>query len=207
MHPVVREFVRRQFSHSERSHYISAIVVFLDRDIVKLRPALTSEVSYHVLQIWTAKAELLINCGEYLKALSVLDESRRALLRNGYSEEFVRLAASLFESLEWNEALITDSKGYDDVYKDFIDAFTQLGRFIETENYIKKFEGTVSGATARFVAVCDMRTYLYWTQDKYDLAKDWGKRGVDMKVKSHLDTRHDCSHNLALSFRERCGCR
>ena len=72
LHPVIKEFIRRQFTHTERSHYISAIVVFLDQNIVKLRSSLDSEVSYHTLQIWTAKAELLINCGEYLAALLVL---------------------------------------------------------------------------------------------------------------------------------------
>jgi tetratricopeptide (TPR) repeat protein len=202
LHPLVREFVRRQFSVSERSQYITAIVVFLDRYIVKYRPVLAAEISYSVLQNWTAKTELLVNGGEYLQALAVLEEARGPLLRKGYAEEFVRLATALFGRLEWNEALITDSKTYDDVYKDFVDTLIQLGRFDDAELYIKKFEETVSGATARHVAVCDMRTYLYWTQGKHDLAKEWGKRGVEFKTKSHIDTRHDCSHNLVLARRD-----
>ena len=202
LHPLVREFVRRQFSVSERSQYITAIVVSLERLIVKFRPVLATEVSYSVLQNWTAKAELLVNGGQYLQALAVLEEAKRPLLRNGYAEEFVRLATALFGVLEWNEALITDSKTYDDVYMDFVETLTQLGRFEDSDNYIKKFEETVSGATARHVAVCDMRTYLYWTQRNYDLAKEWGKRGVEFKTKSQLDTRHDCAHNLALARRD-----
>jgi tetratricopeptide (TPR) repeat protein len=202
LHPLIREFVRRQFSHSERYQYILAIVVFLDRYIAKYWPGLASEVSYGVLQNWTTKAELLINGGEYIKALQVLEEARRSLLQNGYSEEFVKLAATLFENLEWNEALINNSKTYDDVYEDFMDTLTTLGRFAEAEKFIKKFEDTVSGATPRRIAVCNMRTFLYWTQEKYDLAKEWGRRGVQFKSKNQLDTRHDCEHTLALARRD-----
>jgi tetratricopeptide (TPR) repeat protein len=202
LHPLVREFVRRQFSHLERSPYISAIIVFVDKYILKFRPALDKDVSFSIIQYWTAKVELLINSGKYLNALLVLEEASGALLRCGYSEEFLRLAVSLFGNIEWSETLAADSRAYDDTYNDFINVLTQLGRFSETDHYIKKFEETISGATARRVLVCNMRAYLYWTNGEYGHAKEWGKRGVELKTKGDLDTRHDCSHNLALAQRD-----
>lgn len=202
MHPLLREFVRRQFSQSERSPYISAIIVFFDQIIVKFRSSLAKDVPYDVLQNWTAKVELLINGGDYEQALSVLDEIRRPLLRSGYAEEFVRLAIALFTDFQLSESAVLDQKVHDDVFKDLVEVLAQLGRFAEAEDYIRRFEQTVAGATARYVALCEMRTYFYWTRGDLELAKEWGKRGGEVKSAGNLDTRHDCGHNLALAQRD-----
>jgi len=202
LHPLVREFVRRQFSQSERSPYISAIILFFDQIIVKFRPTLSSEISYSVLENWTNKAELLMNSGQYVEALAVLHEARFALLRAGYTEEFVRLAVTCFGDIDPGEAALTDSSIYDDVYKDFTEALSQLGRYEEAEDYITRFEKTVNPGTARHVAVCQMWTYFYWTRGNFDRAKEWGKRGVEFKSNNNLDTRHDCAHDLALAQRD-----
>ena len=202
LHPLLREFVRRQFSQSERSPYISAIIVFFDRLIVKFRPSLGEDVSYDVLQNWTAKVELLINSGELQQALLALDEIRTALLRNGYSEEFVRWAIALFVNIDLSEPADTDQKVQDDVLIELVEVLSQLGRFADAEDYAGRFERGVAGATARYVALCSMRAYLYWSREDLELAKEWGKRGVEVKAKGNLDTRHDCGHNLALAQRD-----
>ena len=47
-----------------------------------------------------------------------------------------------------------------------------------------------------------MRGYSYWLRWDFDKAKEWAKRGVDLKSSAHLDTKHDCSHTLALAQRD-----
>ncbi|MDX6765250.1 MAG: AAA-like domain-containing protein [Candidatus Methylacidiphilales bacterium] len=202
LHPLLREFVRRQFSQSERSPYISAILLFFDQMIVKLRPTLGQDVSYEVLQNWTAKVELLINSGEVLKALLALEEIRKPLLRNGYAEEFVKWASALYANIDLSLPAGADQKIQDDVLIELVEALTQLGRFADAEEFIVRFERGVAGATARYVAACGMRTYMYWTRGEFELAKEWGKRGVEVKTAGNLDTRHDCEHNLALAQRD-----
>ena len=202
LHPLIREFVRRQFTVSERSPYISTIIVFIDKIIVALRSRPEDEVSHTVLQSWVAKVELLINSGDYNQALIVLQEARRPLLRRGFAEEFVRLAVSALAIHEWTEATSTDMQGYDEVIEILVDVLSQLGRFSEAEEYISRFAQTVPGATARYVCLCNMRTHCYWLQEQFELAKEWGRRGVELKAEVQLDTRHDCSHNLALAQRD-----
>jgi len=202
LHPLLREFVRRQFSQSERSRYISAIIVFFDRLIVKFRPSLGEDVSYEVLQNWTAKVELLINSGELQQALLALDEIRSALLRNGYAEEFVRWGMALFTNVNISEPADTNQRVQDDVLIELVEVLSQLGRFADAEDYAGRFERGVAGATARYVALCSMRTYMYWSRGDLELAKEWGKRGVEVKATGNLDTRHDCGHNLALAQRD-----
>ncbi len=202
LHPLLREFVRRQFTKSERSHYISAILVFFEQVIVKLRPALAESSSFDVLQNWTAKIELLINSGDLGAALVSLEEAKRPLLANGYSEEFVRLASALFANVDPNESSSLDQKTHDDVFSDLVEVLSQLGRFSDADTFADRFEQTVSGATARYVALCDMRAYSFWSRDAMALAKEWARRGVEIKLQGNLDTRHDCGHNLALAQRD-----
>lgn len=202
LHPLLREFVRRRFSQSERRPYISAIIVFLDQFIVAIRDSLTGGVSFDDLQNWTTKVELLINQGEYREAAIVLHEVKTALLRSGYSEEFVRLCIALFTHYESREASGTDQLKHDDLVHDLTSVLAQLGRFEEAELYIGRFEQTCAGATARSVLVCQMRTYLNWTRGNLGLAKEWGRRGVEIKTTGNLDTRYDCGHELALAQRD-----
>lgn len=202
LHPLLREHVRRQFSKSERGPYISAIIVFFDELIGVYRDHLGRDLPFEVLQSWTGKAELLINRGDYVPALAVLDEIRRPLLRLGYNEEFLRLGQGIFGNMDWREAATIESRVYDDVFKDWVEIFEQIGRSSEADEWMRHFEQSIPGATARYVALCDMRTYVYWLRESYELAKEWGRKGVELKAAGQLDTRHDCQHNLALAQRD-----
>lgn len=202
LHPLIREFVRRQYSQSERSPYISSIILFFDKVIVSMRGNLNDNSPYALIQNWTTKVELLVNSGDYLQALVVLDEVRPALLCNGYTEEFIRLAVALFSVFDWTDVNACDKLEFEGVCKDLVEVLAQMGRFDESEDFMKRFEDIVAGATSRYVCLCQMRTYHYWTKGEYDMAKDWGRRGVDLKQQSNIDTRHDCAHDLALAQRD-----
>jgi len=47
-----------------------------------------------------------------------------------------------------------------------------------------------------------MRTYSYWLRGDFEAAKDWGRRGVDLKRTANVDTKFDCAHDLALAQRD-----
>lgn len=202
LHPLVREFVRRQFSINQRTQYIAKILIFVDRAIEQLRPILTVASSFDTLQHWTMKVELLMNCGDYKQALKVLDEADEFLRSSGYSEDFVRLAERIFGSCDWGSSELVDTNEFEDICAQLVVILSELGRFRDAEDYLKRFEHTTAGATARYISVCRLRAYFYWSQQDYELAKEWGQRGVQLKASSDIDTRYDSAHDLALAQRD-----
>ncbi|HEY4308371.1 MAG TPA: SIR2 family protein [Pirellulales bacterium] len=202
LHPLVREFIRREFPRGERNRFISAILVYFDKIIVKLRPSLSRRPTFDTLQYWTAKVELLVNSGNYHDGLLVLYEAANALVFGGFSEDFVRLANSVLSILNWSDSEVVDSIAFEYTCENLVEVLSQLGRFDEAEFELARFERTTAGATARYICVCRLRVYLYWSKGEFDLAKEWGRRGVALKIESHLDTRHDCGHELALAQRD-----
>ncbi len=202
LHPLVREFVRRQYSQSERMPYIGAIIAFLNDTIAILRPNLRSEMSYAILQNWTTKVDLLTNSGNYIDAILVLEEARVPLQVKGYSEEFIRLAIGVLSIVDWADLALADSKGFEDIFKSLVDELDQMGRFSESDEFINRFESIVAGATSKYVLLCEMRCHHYWCMGDFELAKEWGRRGVELKKNSSIDTRHDCGHDLALAQRD-----
>jgi tetratricopeptide (TPR) repeat protein len=202
LHPLVREFIRQQYSRPDRNRYIATIMVIFDRAISKLRPILSIAANFDTLQNWTGKAELLVNSGDYRGALAVLDEASNVLHSSGFSEDFVRLAYRVLAICDLNDSATVDSTAFENTYEHLIIVLSELGRFEDAEEQLVKFEHTTAGATARYICVCRLRTYFYWSMKQFDLAKEWGQRGVSLKASSNIDTRHSCAHDLALAQRD-----
>src|SRR5262249_50919475 len=77
-----------------------------------------------------------------------------------------------------------------------------LGRFSEAEVWIRHFEETITGKTARYILFCKVRAYSAWLKFDFPTAIDWASKGVDLKSSSNLDTAADCAHTLALAKRD-----
>ncbi len=195
------KYLRYHFDPTERHRYIISILGVLEKAITKIGKKIHNDSPFSLVEKWTSKVELSINCGRFGDALAALDGVGSSPLRRGYSEEFARLAQSIFAKLEWTDELAND-QNHDEVFDDLVRVLTQLGRFSEADEYIHRFEDTITGKTARYICLCNMRCYSYWYRKDFDLAKEWGKKGSELKGVGRLDTRHDCLHNLALAQRD-----
>jgi hypothetical protein len=200
LHPLIRDFIRRRFQRAERTPYIDSIIHFCDRMITKFRCVVFS-VSTDVLENWTAKVELCLECGRYSDALESLHEVTGALFSHGFSEEFIRLATPVLESYQTTPDQ-SELKRHDGVSKELISGLTQLGRSEDVEIAIDRFAKTVSGKTARYILLCYVRAYAYWLLFDFDKSKKWASEGVRFKSETNLDTQFDCSHVLALARRD-----
>jgi tetratricopeptide (TPR) repeat protein len=201
LHPLVREFVRRQFTPSDRSRYISVIIRFFEDVLAKLRPSLSGSLSFGALRNWTMNIELLVNRGDAPSALVMLHEVQDALVSGGYTEEFIRIGLVVLSICDFNDSVVTEAASFEDVCRSIVSVLSEFGRYDEALNLICRFEAT-SAATSRYVLVCDMRTYYHWNKGEMNVAKEWGTKGVTLKTTGSVDTRHDCSHNLALAQRD-----
>jgi tetratricopeptide (TPR) repeat protein len=202
LHPVIKSFILNEFPKSEREKFIIRISSIFDKVIKKLKGSISGGTSFVILENWTLRAELAINAGKYQDALEALSDVTMPILSAGHAIEFVRVAKRLFEDIDYTNAILNEYKHFDDVFSDFVDTISQLGRYEECEFFLTKYEGIILGKSARYVNLCNMRCYMYWSTGKYDLAIDWGNRGVKLKNETNIDTRHDCQHNLALANRD-----
>jgi tetratricopeptide (TPR) repeat protein len=200
LHPLVRDFVRRHFPMAERAHYIASIIDICDQMIRRFRSSIFS-VPFSVLENWTAKIELCLECGRYSEALEALAEVDISLRRNGYSEEFVRLAIEVLDKCK-PSGDEKELSHLDHIYQNVVESLTELGRFREADEYISRFEETIIGKTARYVLFCNVCGYSFWFRKDYKNAKEWAGRGVELKTGANLDTKHDSSHTLALAQRD-----
>ncbi len=200
LHPLVRDFICRRFPKEERAPYIDSIIHFYNNMIGRFRGILLN-APYSVLENWTSKVELCLRREQYEEALDVLSEVRSSLHKNGYPEEFVRLAVEVLAPLtptednEWH-------KKYDKIYQDLVETLAQLGRFKESDLWLSRFEKTIAGKTSRYVLFCNVRACRYWLESDFASAITWAQCGVALKTSSNLDTDHDCSHTLALAQRD-----
>ena len=47
-----------------------------------------------------------------------------------------------------------------------------------------------------------MRSYTFWVRKNFASAIEWGRRGVDLKRSTDVDTRDEINHTLALAERD-----
>jgi len=88
------------------------------------------------------------------------------------------------------------------VFRTLISSLSQLGRKVDADALLSSYEQSITGKSSRYINLCELRCYFHWCQTEFALAKEWGLRGVDLARNSHIDTKFDPSHNLALARRD-----
>lgn len=202
LHPLVRSFITTEFPRVERRQYIVKIASFFDKLILKLTDRVSKGPSFSMMENWICRAELALNAGLYEDALKALDDVATPLLGSGYQEEFVRIASKLFIDIDFSTAIAEEYNHFDSMICDYVDVLSNLGRYKECEEIIDKYEKHIPGKSSRYVNLCDMKTHHYWVKCDYEKAKFWGGEGVKLVHDRNLDTKFDCSHNMALAQRD-----
>lgn len=202
LHPMVREYVKRQFPKQDRKRFIDHIVRYIDRLIAQYRPQLSLSPGFSILDIWTQRAELMVNAGAYEEALQTLEEIRSVVIDHGYAEEFTRIALRLYSEIDWVSAIANDYAGFDATLTALTTELSQFGRHSEVEQLLNRYESSIHGKGSRYIALCSERCYSLWFQHKFEEAMIWGGQGMGLKDATQIDTTHDCSHNYALAERD-----
>lgn len=200
LHPIIREFVRTSFPRKDRERYVGPIMGFLDQMIGRFKSLLGEDPSYEILEPWLRKAELQISFGHFEEATSTIADIATPLINRGYSEELIRLARHLFADIDWAEACLS-YKDFDDVYSHCIKKMIEYGHYA-TEDLLKRYEHAISGKSAQYILLCDLKCYSAWSQENFDSAIRWGREGERLKTLTSVDTTYSTRHNLALSLRD-----
>jgi len=200
LHPLVRDFIRRRFKKEERVPYIHSIILFCDRMILELRSKIT-QAPAKLLENWTDKVDLCLECGRYDEALDVLLEVDSYLRKNGLVEEFIRLAVEILNvAVEGDDNILTAKR--DRLRGHLIHSLSALGRYREADEQIERMAKSIPAKTARYVLLCDIKAFSYFLRGEFVNARNIALEGSDLKRVTNIDTEYDCEHNLALAKRE-----
>ncbi|MCD4781228.1 MAG: SIR2 family protein [Candidatus Omnitrophica bacterium] len=202
LHPLVKEYVWKNFSKQERVKYITLFVKFYDQVIAVLKPKLSHESPLSVFENWTSKIELEINKDDYKSALTSLQEVATPILTAGYVEEYIRITHLFFLNVDWLKAVYEEYKYFHDQYKNFIKSLIEIGKFDEADNFLKKYVKTISGKGVNYIHFCNLRAYFYWYKGDFVQAIMFGEKGLDLKKSSKVDGNFDIDHTLALAYRD-----
>lgn len=203
LHPLVREFVRATHTRNDRSKSVMRIFKVLDAIIQKYKgKGNLNKAPFDVLEHLTMKVEVAINATRFRDALEALSEVADPLRSSGHSEEFVRVASLFFQAADWADVELREGVLFDDTLLDFVTVLSELGRIDNADNIMRRYEDSLVGRGAKYVALCSMRCESYWERKDYESAKIWGLRGVEFKQRTGVDTHFDCQFHLALAQRD-----
>ncbi len=200
LHPVVREFIKRTFSRTERVSFIDIIIDYyatiFSVKVGRSKPKLTIDE----LQTWIEGVELHISAGKLEQAFQLVGEVHRSGLYAVDCNEFVRICGALFSEINWKmHAIYPD---FDSIVSAYTEVLSDLGIIDEARRLLAQYRETIEGKSARYINYCDTLCYLEWAIGEYREAIRWGEEGHNLKLKSNIDTSFDSEHNLALARRD-----
>ena len=201
LHPMVRQFVKQNFPHNERTNVLNRIISVYLRWIGSHRSELVSIVPLTTLQYWTQAAELDIAAGKYDDAFSILNEVADQFAASSYTREFSRVSRVLFAAVDWVSEH-SKYRSFEKVFRGHVRNLSNLGEDTEVDRLLDLYAGTVPDIDARYINYCDLRCTSKWNRGEFRAAVEWGKRGSTLKESSNVDTRHGISHSLALAERD-----
>ncbi|PWJ91341.1 NB-ARC domain-containing protein [Mesorhizobium loti] len=200
LHPIIREFIKRTFSRTERATFIDVIIRYYEQifsvRVGRGKPKLTIEE----LQNWIEGIELHISAGKLELAFQLIAEVHRSGLYVLNCREFVRVCATLFSEISWDKYATYPE--FDAIASAYSDVLSDLGRIDDARRLLAQYRETIVGKTVRYINYCDMLCYLEWAIGEYKEAIRWGEEGQGLKSKSNIDTTYDAGHNLALAKRD-----
>jgi len=201
LHPIIRQFIRREYPKKEREPFVGRVIGFLDKMIARFRGSLPESPPIQILENWTRKADLLISVGRLEDAVETLREIGESLLRKGYREEYVRASNNLFRELDWADACAT-YKHFDAVFDRSITTMIELGKRSDVELWLESYANAVPGKSAQYINLCNLRSHAEWFDGNFEASISWAEEGEQLKRNSAVDTQFTCEHHLALARRD-----
>ena len=202
LHPLVKEYIINKYKRAERSKFITLIVNFYDQIILWIKPKLDADSPLSYFEKYTQRAELQINNGDFKAALLSLHEVSNVIHAAGFSEEYLRVGSILFVSIDWLKAATEEYTYFHDEIYTFIHTLTEKGRFVDVEEYLKKYEMVIPGKSAQYLSYCNLNAYYYWFKDQFKHSIDWSEKGLRLQKQTGVGSTAEADRTLALSLRD-----
>ncbi|MDQ2137280.1 NB-ARC domain-containing protein [Alcaligenaceae bacterium B3P038] len=201
LHPLIRQYIRKNFPPTERAKFISKIIFVLDKRISAALNIFKNEKPVELLEMWTHKIDVLINAKELDKAIDALYEIKDSLGDRGLGEELIRLSIRIFEQVDW-ATYSAKSINFSRIWAEAVKTLVEFEQQDRADVWISRYEDSIEGAGPSFINLCDTKCFRYWAVGLFDQAIFHGSKGTQLKTTSNVDTVFDAAHNLALAMRD-----
>lgn len=179
LHPLVKEYLKNKYN-KDRYKYITMVTRYYDKMIIIFKPKLSFKATISIFQYWTEKIELEINKKNFELALELLNEIQSPILAAGYSEEFIRIAKILFDTIDWKKAIDLEYENFLDTIEKYHSSLLQFGNFEESLHYLTKLKRLISERDANFIKFCQMQCNHFWFTSEYVDAIKIGEKAWEL---------------------------
>ncbi|RQS48086.1 NB-ARC domain-containing protein [Burkholderia sp. Bp8986] len=201
LHPLIRQYVRKNFPRTEREKFIGKIIIVLDRQLTSFRKLFPNSLPTNALEVWTHKIDLSLNRGDVNAAIESLVEIEDPMIETGMGEELIRLSHRVFEMADWQHQCAASPK-FSKLWSVAVKLMAELGMSDRAAALLERYESSIQGRGGQYVNLCNTRCYKLWFEGQFEEAMYWGEMGVTLKASTEADIVYDCQHNLALARRD-----
>lgn len=202
LHPLVKEFVRKNHYVGERSKYIYLLIKYYDKFLIVLKEKLSYKLNFKELSSFTNKAELAIHAADYQEAINSLKEVYSAINAAGYTEEYLRVCKVFLNSFSWSKNSISKTVNLDIFLNDASSMAAEYGDMATCNLCIEKFESVVEGKDEKYIQLCKMKAFSSWANKKYDNAINICEEALYLLERTNQPDKYDIGYTHALSLRD-----
>ena len=202
LHPLVKEFIRKNYQISERSRYISLFIKYYDKFVFVLKERLSYKLSFDEFLNFTNKAELSINGGDFQSAITTLWEVHSAMSAGGYIEEFLRVSKLLFNAFKWSKKNIAKITNYESLLQCVIVSAVQYGDDQFADSLLNKFESLIENKEESYIRLCYLKSYTLWFRRDFDEAVSMCEEASYLLKRADQPDKYGVHHNQALAYRD-----
>ena len=202
LHPLVKDFIRRNYLLEERQKYISMFIKYYDKFVVVLKNKISFKNTYEDFTNFTKKAELSINAGNYQEAINSLYEVNNSMISAGYIEEYLRVAKLLFNSIQWTKNKIDNFTLFPSLFNATLKNFAEYGDRDYVEELLKRFENIIEDKSDSYILICSIKSYIAWFYREYPKAINIAEEAIFLLERAEQPDNYNIKDNLALALRD-----
>lgn len=205
LHPLVKEYVRKNYQGSDRNKYISLLIDYYGKFVLVLQPKLSYKMSFDEFSNFVNQAELYINSSDYQNAISILREVHSAMNAAGYVEEYLRVSKRLFSSFSWSKKRIAGLVHFEPLLEWTLRSAIEYGDRALSDELISKYEALVENKEESYIRLMYIKSYKEWFLGNYKEAISLCDEAIYLLKRAGQEDKFGIEHNRALALRDSQG--
>ncbi len=187
LHPLVKNYIKGKYPSNERSKYISIIIDYYNKVTYVLKERLSGNESLSFYENWTNTVELAINKGDFILALSTLQEITDSILTAGYFEEYFRVSKLLFKKIDFFKSYNNETRYFISQIESFVVLSSEINEFKSGRYVLDNFKNVINSKSKDYVIYCKLECTYNWNKLDNKEAIKWGELAIKLVKGSNLD--------------------
>lgn len=202
LHPLVRQFLRREYPKKDRDSFIGRIIIYFDKRLALVAKSLGSgSIPKNVMDVWIHKIEVLCNQADWNHAISELLKIENELARSGLGEEYARLGLKIFTGVDWLVA-VDEAKDFRKLISGVCHELSYHGSHEEVQRWATHYMNAIGARGADKLNMLEFTAFDAWLQKDYGKALEFAQEAVELSKRIDVSLPSSPLHTLALALRD-----